>query len=172
MGYHSLLQRIFPTLRSNLYLQHWQADSLPLSYQGSPKCRIDEKKLLFLRLRTSQPQFFSIHNIYTYTYHFPLFLLIWLAGNLAVLPSFWQLTAAKTQLAGESHDQKGQWHHIFLLLPTKIRSKKVSLTPPEWIHFILLACTWQDHLHQKGVKETVLKLGFCLPCMRLPHYFS
>ena len=36
--YHFLLQRIFPTQRKNpclLYLQHWQADSLPLSHQGS-----------------------------------------------------------------------------------------------------------------------------------------
>ena len=51
-----------------LYLLH----SFSLSYPGSPKYRIDENKLLFIRLRTSQPHFFSIHNRYTYTYHFPL----------------------------------------------------------------------------------------------------
>ena len=31
-----LLQRIFPTQGSNMRLLHWQADSLPLSYLGSP----------------------------------------------------------------------------------------------------------------------------------------
>ena len=36
--YHFLLQGIFPTLESNSCLLHWQADSLPLSYQGSLLC--------------------------------------------------------------------------------------------------------------------------------------
>jgi len=31
-----LLQRLFLTQRSNPHLLHWQADSLPLSHQGSP----------------------------------------------------------------------------------------------------------------------------------------
>ena len=37
-GLHTLLQGIFPTQESNLsllWLLHWQADSLPLSHQGS-----------------------------------------------------------------------------------------------------------------------------------------
>ena len=34
---HLLLQDIFPSQGPNLHLQHWQADSLPLSHQGSPK---------------------------------------------------------------------------------------------------------------------------------------
>ena len=34
-GCHSLLQTIFPTQTSDLHLLHWQADSLPLSHQGS-----------------------------------------------------------------------------------------------------------------------------------------
>ena len=33
-----LLQGIFPTQGSNPHHQHWQADSLPLSHQGSPVC--------------------------------------------------------------------------------------------------------------------------------------
>ena len=40
-GCHFLLRRIFPTQGSNphlLGLLHWQADSLSLSHQGSPKC--------------------------------------------------------------------------------------------------------------------------------------
>ena len=35
MGSHSLLQAIFPTQGSNPHLLHWQADSLPLSHQGT-----------------------------------------------------------------------------------------------------------------------------------------
>ena len=35
---HFLLQGIFPALESNSCLLHWQADSLPLSYQGSLLC--------------------------------------------------------------------------------------------------------------------------------------
>ena len=35
-GCHFLLQRIFATQGSNLYLLSWQACSLPLSYLGSP----------------------------------------------------------------------------------------------------------------------------------------
>ena len=37
VGSHSLLQGIFPTQGSNLRLLHWQVDSLPLSYHGSPE---------------------------------------------------------------------------------------------------------------------------------------
>ena len=36
VGYHFLLQGIFLTQGSNLHLLHSQADSLPLSHQGSP----------------------------------------------------------------------------------------------------------------------------------------
>ena len=36
VGYHFLLQGIFPTQGSNLCLLHWQADSIPLSHLGSP----------------------------------------------------------------------------------------------------------------------------------------
>ena len=35
VGYHFLLQRIFPTQGSNSHLLHWQVSSLSLSYQGS-----------------------------------------------------------------------------------------------------------------------------------------
>ena len=35
VGYHFLLQRIFPTQESNPCLLHWQEDSLPLSHWGS-----------------------------------------------------------------------------------------------------------------------------------------
>ena len=40
MSCFALLQGIFPTQESNLHLLHllhWQVDSLPLSYLGSPK---------------------------------------------------------------------------------------------------------------------------------------
>ena len=36
VGYHFLLQGIFPTQGSNLHLLHRQVDSLPLSHQGRP----------------------------------------------------------------------------------------------------------------------------------------
>ena len=36
VGFHSLLQGIFPTQGSNPHLLHWEADSLPQSYLGSP----------------------------------------------------------------------------------------------------------------------------------------
>ena len=36
VGYHALLQGVFPTQESNPSLLHWQADSLPLSQLGSP----------------------------------------------------------------------------------------------------------------------------------------
>ena len=36
VGSHSLLQGILLTHGSNPHLMHWQADSLPLSHQGSP----------------------------------------------------------------------------------------------------------------------------------------
>ena len=38
VGCHSLLQGIFLIQGSNLHLLHWQADCLPLSHLGSPKC--------------------------------------------------------------------------------------------------------------------------------------
>ena len=37
VGSHFLLQGIFPIQGSNLSFLHWQADSLPLSHQGSHK---------------------------------------------------------------------------------------------------------------------------------------
>ena len=36
VGFHSLLQGIFPTQGLNPYLLHWQAYSLPPKNQGSP----------------------------------------------------------------------------------------------------------------------------------------
>ena len=40
MGCHFLLQGIFLSQGLNLSLLHWQADSLPLSHQGSPVCAL------------------------------------------------------------------------------------------------------------------------------------
>ena len=41
VGYHFLLQGIFLTQGSNLHLLQWQADSLPLSHQGSLTVSLD-----------------------------------------------------------------------------------------------------------------------------------
>ena len=38
MGFHALPQGIFLTQGLNQHLLHWQADSLPLCYLGSPRC--------------------------------------------------------------------------------------------------------------------------------------
>ena len=40
--------RVFLTQGSNLHLLHWQADSLPLSHQGSPAVLCDFANILFL----------------------------------------------------------------------------------------------------------------------------
>ena len=45
---HSLLQGIFPTQGLNPRLPHWQADSLPLSCQGSPQASWEATKQLSL----------------------------------------------------------------------------------------------------------------------------
>jgi len=44
VDYYFLLQGIFLTQGSNLCLQYWQVDSLPLGHQGSPKAAIPLKK--------------------------------------------------------------------------------------------------------------------------------
>ena len=46
MGCHALFQGIFQTQRSNPRLLHWQADSLPLTHQGSPKHNIYFKEMM------------------------------------------------------------------------------------------------------------------------------
>ena len=46
VGFHSLLQGIFPTQGSNLGLLHWQVDSLLLSHQGSPNAKVPIFQLL------------------------------------------------------------------------------------------------------------------------------
>ena len=45
---HSLLQGIFPTQGLNPRFPHWQADSLPLSCQGSPQASWEATKQLSL----------------------------------------------------------------------------------------------------------------------------
>ena len=50
VGCHSLLQEIFPTQGSNPCLLDWQADSLPLSHQGSPNDSYPRWFLIALRI--------------------------------------------------------------------------------------------------------------------------
>ena len=47
VGCHFLPQGIFPTQGSNLSLLHWQANSSPLSQQGSPRLWVEMVKLEF-----------------------------------------------------------------------------------------------------------------------------
>ena len=44
VGFHALLQGIFPTQGSNLHLLHWLADSLPSEPPGKPKATIPQFK--------------------------------------------------------------------------------------------------------------------------------
>ena len=48
VGYHLLLQGIFLTQESNLYLLHWQVESLPLSHLG----RAFKSSNMFLGIRS------------------------------------------------------------------------------------------------------------------------
>ena len=55
MGYHFLLQGIFPTQGSNpcfLCFWHWQADSLPLAPPGKPIKIVFEDFFFFLKKNT------------------------------------------------------------------------------------------------------------------------
>ena len=47
LGCHFLLWGVFPTQGSNLGLLHWQAGSLPLSHQGSPKERTSQYRVSY-----------------------------------------------------------------------------------------------------------------------------
>ena len=48
VGFHFFLQGIFLTQGSKPHLLHWQADSLPLSYQGSPSLSLTSSKSTIL----------------------------------------------------------------------------------------------------------------------------
>ena len=73
VGYHALLQRIFPTQRLNLqllYLLHWQADSLPLAPPGKhhnhpPPNKQTNKKSHEVR-NVSFIEFYSDFEIYAF----------------------------------------------------------------------------------------------------------
>ena len=52
MGFHALPQGIFLTQRLNWHLLHWQADSLPLCFLGSPRCA--EHTMQNVKLNESQ----------------------------------------------------------------------------------------------------------------------
>ena len=89
VGRHFLLQGIVPTLRLNLYLLHWQVNSLPLSQWTTPKLKsllpnfhtfcgsLGEKNALFFHIDPVQkfvefaltPWFFY-RGIFTLDIHF------------------------------------------------------------------------------------------------------
>ena len=61
VGCCSLLQGIFPTQESNSSLLHflyWQVNSLPLSYQRSPKVMILKKKKKFFFFKKGKKKFY------------------------------------------------------------------------------------------------------------------
>ena len=65
MGYQSLLQGIFLTQVSNSWLLHWQAGSLPVSHQGSPKI------WTVVRLNMVFIYFFSLHALTKFFSQYP-----------------------------------------------------------------------------------------------------
>ena len=67
VGCHALLQRIFSTQELNLRLLcllHWQADSLPLSYLGSPELHWKPNKTCFglIHLRGKGVELFTCYS--------------------------------------------------------------------------------------------------------------
>ena len=66
VGCHFLLQRVFPTQRSNpcvLHLLPWQADSLPLSHRGSPS-QLTEGLFINAKWAVSLPDNWAIYICY------------------------------------------------------------------------------------------------------------
>ena len=61
-GCHVLLQGGLPNPGSNLYFLHWQADSLPLSHQGSPKGRINHDEIKHHPDLSDMKAYFSYHH--------------------------------------------------------------------------------------------------------------
>ena len=61
MGCHFLLQGMFPTQGLNLCLLDWQADSLPLSHQGS--LAIEFLPITIMEVRTFAPA--HMHELLT-----------------------------------------------------------------------------------------------------------
>ena len=64
-GCHFLLQGIFPTQKSNLGLFHWQADSLPLSHQGSMYTHTHICVYIYVCVHMIHNHYINI-NIHTY----------------------------------------------------------------------------------------------------------
>ena len=67
VGYHFLLQRIFPTQESNphlLHLLHWQVGSLPLAPPSKHQRVIPESPLDPFDQKTSKAQNFSLGCLY------------------------------------------------------------------------------------------------------------
>ena len=56
VGCRFLLQGIFPTQESSPCLLHWQANSLPLSHQGSPQYPLDSQKQIIVGSAVSKEQ--------------------------------------------------------------------------------------------------------------------
>ena len=64
MGYHFVLQGIFPDQGSNsclLHLLHWQVDSLPLSHQANPIFRLEDLNKPRIHPGSNRWIFFKAH---------------------------------------------------------------------------------------------------------------
>ena len=66
LGCHFLLQGIFPTQGWNPHLLHWQADSLPLSHQGSPAAILVSFNSLLVENTGAEFQIISVLKYHGY----------------------------------------------------------------------------------------------------------
>ena len=86
VGCHFLLQGIFPTQGSNLCLLNWQADSSPLSHQGSPYIHIPPPFWVSFPFRTPDGSVIKTWHIFKHLMVgirmiFQLVILLWVKGE-------------------------------------------------------------------------------------------
>ena len=80
VGCHCLLQGIFPTQGLNPNLLHWQADSLPLYYLGSPTATKEAMSNIQRSSHRAMSWFFSRNSASQREWH-DVFKCIWWQGN-------------------------------------------------------------------------------------------
>ena len=128
MGYHFLLQGIFPTQGSNSCLLHWQEDCLPLSYPEEPIGYLPS----FILTISGHLQISLAYSLLVQ----PLFLLSWLIpatiliGCSLSLPSCCSISSLNLQKNSSnmwsivSHSSR-----LILCYPTPIQAAPTETTP-------------------------------------------
>ena len=88
---HFLLQRIFLTQGLNLHILHWQADSLPLSHQGSPPVSCYSCLLPPVLHSAADAMIFKLYSVsllFLFYLFFRLFILYWGTADEQCCDSF------------------------------------------------------------------------------------